>query len=375
MNEFKRYEDSERGKELSIENCQDKIEGWSKFLNEKLKLNSKNFIEQFSPNDKELLNTDVTVNMNRFYQEHGTEKIEKDNENIRTFEGYWIKKGSKSIRQYLDESKQNFTEDELIKIEKSYKKQGKRFWNSDADKKEADIILEKFNADKQKSTGILWEKAKTVLFNELLETNFIVVRASKHDDYNSGVDNIIINKSTGDAICAFDEINSEENSSFHEDKKNKVDTENKLGGATIEYGVTVKDSELVAKQFENIPIFTLRISEDSLVELLEALSFEDKGKEEENERIKIEIFEELLGSLEDQTKNLKQNENTESENILRKIEGIINEDLDPKIIEEVKDFFDPEQEQKEKKKFEENLNISETSFNLMRTIINNTKKK
>ncbi len=105
--------------------------------------------------------------------------------------------------------------DDTIMVESFQKSEGGPYMREDKefkkDKKKVKELEKKWHKEeKEKNFGELWEKAKTVILNKIIGTEFIVVRASKHDDYENGVDNIIINKETGNVVCAFDEVSAEE---------------------------------------------------------------------------------------------------------------------------------------------------------------------
>ena len=52
----------------------------------------------------------------------------------------------------------------------------------------------------------LTEMSLTLLLNKFLKKDFIVARASSYDDYNNGIDNVLIDKTSGEVLCGFDEV-------------------------------------------------------------------------------------------------------------------------------------------------------------------------
>ncbi|MEA2097945.1 MAG: hypothetical protein U9P70_02625 [Patescibacteria group bacterium] len=326
-------------------NLERKKDNWLKVLNESLELMSQNIIEKYPVTEKDLINKDGTLNQASFglKREGGlydTKTRKKHNKMTRNRERRWVERGEKSIEEYLLQSDKNFSKDEIDEILKKHSEENEIFWNSPDNQKAVDAILEQFNEDKQRTFGALWEKAKTVLCNELLGSDFIIVRAAKSDDYQNGIDNIIINKNNGNIVCAFDEISAKEESPLYEDKLDKVEFENKQGGVTIDYGITIKEGKIVKKQFNNIPILALRISLNKLINLLETISCTEENKKDENDKVKIDIFTELLNSLREQTDSLdeknimKDNENFISfHNSLDEMENTIKKNF-PNAIEE-----------------------------------------
>ena len=75
-------------------------------------------------------------------------------------------------------------------------------------------------------------------------------------------------------------------------------------GTRIRYGAIIENEKLVTTNFENVPVYTSRISPKSLFKLLEALSSKDTDKSENNDGIMIDVFEKLLNSLEAQNNEL-----------------------------------------------------------------------
>ena len=310
-----------------IENTSNDLErkkdNWLKVLNESLELISQNIIEEYPATEKDLINKDGTLNQASFglKREGGlydTKTRKKHNKMIRNREGRWAERGEKSIEEYLLQSDKNFSEDEIDEILKKHSEENETFWDSPDNQRAADAILEQFDEDKQRTFGALWEKAKTVLCNELLGSDFIIVRAAKSDDYRNGIDNIIINKNNGNIVCAFDEISAKEESSSYENKLDKVEFENKQGGVTIDYGITVEEGKIVKKQFNNIPILALRISLNKLINLLEIISCTDENEKEKNNKTKVDIFTGLLNSLREQTSTL------DEKDIMKNNENFIN---------------------------------------------------
>lgn len=156
--------------------------------------------------------------------------------------------------------------------------------------------LETWRADKSKNTSNITEMAITLVLHKFLKENFIVARASKHDDYNYGIDNVIIDKNTGSIICGFDEvIGLDEIHDGSEKKMKKVQNKLEHGGTAIKYGATVIDGKLVKQSFKNIPTFYLALSKLELGQLLV-----DLQKNDDNSEVAAKIFGQLINSLEEQ---------------------------------------------------------------------------
>ncbi|MFZ2310048.1 MAG: hypothetical protein WAW11_00700 [Patescibacteria group bacterium] len=156
--------------------------------------------------------------------------------------------------------------------------------------------LETWRADRSKNASNIAEMAVTLVLHKFLKDNFIVARASKYDDYNHGVDNVIIDKKTGSVICGFDEvIGLDESRDGSEKKMKKVKNSLERGGTAIKYGATVIDDKIVRQSFKNIPTFYLSLSKQELGQLLV-----DLQKNEDHSEVTTRIFSQLTNSLEEQ---------------------------------------------------------------------------
>ncbi|MGC9031686.1 MAG: hypothetical protein ACP5H7_02930, partial [Minisyncoccia bacterium] len=106
------------------------------------------------------------------------------------------------------------------------------------------------------NSGYILEILKTLLFNKYLNNDFIVVRSSNYDDYINKIDNIILNKKTGEIVCAFDEVASMSGEAFERKKKQVLDL-NKQGGVFLKYGFSLKENKIEKGSFENLTCFYL----------------------------------------------------------------------------------------------------------------------
>jgi hypothetical protein len=115
---------------------------------------------------------------------------------------------------------------------------------------------------KIKKTGEKLEMLKTAIFSKFLGEEFIVVRASLYDDIKNKVDNIILEKNSGNLVCALDEVESPFGQRY-EEKKEKVLSRNKTeGGIKLKYGFFLekdKDNKerIALGEISNVPLFYL----------------------------------------------------------------------------------------------------------------------
>ncbi len=155
--------------------------------------------------------------------------------------------------------------------------------------------LATWQRDKERNPANIAEMAITLVLHRFLKDRFIVARASKYDDYEHGVDNVIIDKETGVIICGFDEVIDFDYRTEENKKVKKVKNSLEHGGTEIKYGATVIDGELQRKSFRNIPTFYLSLFKKDLDKLLLSLQ-NNQGKSEES----MQIINKLVESLEEQ---------------------------------------------------------------------------
>ena len=95
-----------------------------------------------------------------------------------------------------------------------------------------------------KTEGEKLEMLKTAIFSKFLGKDFIVARSSLYDDVKNNIDNVILEKETGNLICALDEA-GESSGKGYEEKKTKVLERNRQeNGGSLKYGFKLeKDRE------------------------------------------------------------------------------------------------------------------------------------
>jgi len=162
--------------------------------------------------------------------------------------------------------------------------------------------------EKARSQSNLRELAITYLLTKKFQDKYIVVRSAKYDDYENGVDNLIMDKD-GHVVCTFDETIDKKGSDRTKDKEKKIIRKAQKGGITIRYGFTIKDGKLSKGEIRNIPGFNLKLSSQDTKELLAGLEYDpDKSLSDTEEK----IFTALMTDLEEQRKLLLKNLDTES---------------------------------------------------------------
>jgi len=153
-----------------------------------------------------------------------------------------------------------------------------------------------WRASQEKNPATLAEKSLTIALSDVLGDSYLVARASQYDDYNNGVDQVIIDKQTGRVLCGFDEVLSRDGSESSQKKEEKLQRSVQKGGARIKYGAAIKDGRLIRAKAENIPAFYLPVSKEELYQLLAS----QQAGGQPRQTAENQIFSKLLTSLRSQ---------------------------------------------------------------------------
>lgn len=148
---------------------------------------------------------------------------------------------------------------------------------------------------KEKDKNTKLEMLVTLIFRKVLGEDYLVMRASVYDDYANGVDNIIVNKKTGQIICAFDDVHDRKegeslaakNAKIIEKAKLKKDKKGRTvsGGTNLKYAVTTThDGKIMKASFSNIPIFYVAMVRQDLETAFSKIDWSnpDKASAEEH---------------------------------------------------------------------------------------------
>lgn len=174
---------------------------------------------------------------------------------------------------------------------------------------ESGKTLEQWQEDKEINPANLTEMALTLMLQRTLPERFMVVRPSTYDDYNNGFDQLIIDKTTGVAVCGIDEVIGLDGNKGPSKKEKKIKDKMLRGGVKAKYGVSVRNDSLSFKALQNLPAFYLSLEKDELVKLGESLEKETASEYEHN------LLSRLKESLSDQIESyssLNLNENLRS---------------------------------------------------------------
>lgn len=199
----------------------------------------------------------------------------------------------------------------------------------DAWSKEMGKSKETWLKDKEMNKSSLAETAITLLLDKALHDDFVICKSSKYDDYKHGVDNVILDKETGNIVCGFDDVLGHSGDDGGDKKKDKIRKIMERGGVNLKHGLGFQvDGSLETKELYNLPAFYLAISKEDLELLLENINNKEEGSIDEIEKNLILKF---INSMEDQLNNFNNdNLNTKLqvnilkfEKSLQKIKSII----------------------------------------------------
>lgn len=155
-------------------------------------------------------------------------------------------------------------------------------------------------SDREKNPATIAEMVTTLLFDKILSKQFIVVRASTHDDYENGADQLIIDKETGVTICGIDDaILGSSVKDDGEKKRIKIDRKMKNGGAQIKYGLTINNGDLERTSLNHVPIFYFNLEKKEMNEVLKHLGSEQIDMKE------FKVYARLVDSLKNQVNEYK----------------------------------------------------------------------
>lgn len=121
-------------------------------------------------------------------------------------------------------------------------------------KRSEDNVLQKEKNFKEADpVGELMEQAVTLAFNQFwFKSRLLKVRASRFDDINHQVDELIIDKKTGQVLAAVDDATSALT------KEGSVRNRFKFGDA-VKFGIAMKDGKFSKKELSKLPHFIIQI--------------------------------------------------------------------------------------------------------------------
>lgn len=159
-----------------------------------------------------------------------------------------------------------------------------------------------FSGENLQNLGEGFEMLATAIFAKNLGDQFIIARSSEFDDIFHKVDTILLDRETGNLICAFDEVGDTTGASY-ERKLTSIRDRNRKGGATLKYGIAMKiennKKEVVRSPAKNIPLFYIALSSDRIEKGIEEFAFDGQSDFEKK------LFEYFIATLDMQIKALE----------------------------------------------------------------------
>lgn len=142
----------------------------------------------------------------------------------------------------------------------------------ESDLKKVENLEKKFlNIEEKKNfiIGEIFEISKTLISNKIFK-NGLVFRTSKYDDYLNGVDEIFIDKKSGEVLAVIDTTTN----IFSKDADIIIDRI--INGAKIKYGLKIITEEnkrkiIWAKNLNNLPVLYLYLKKEKVNKLAEAI--------------------------------------------------------------------------------------------------------
>lgn len=152
------------------------------------------------------------------------------------------------------------------------------------DKREIERLEKKFKEEpgvnaEDLEIGEKRELLADAILHKFLKKDFIVARTSRYDDLKNHIDHLIIDRKTGETICAFDEGGP---------TKEALDV-NMEGGAKIKYGLNSTKGKVSRARLEKIPIFSLALGRESIKEAAKELN-PDPNRISEMEKKLFEFY-------------------------------------------------------------------------------------
>lgn len=232
----------------------------------------------------------------KFEEKNGVEKLRTFIESVSSElqkEGIPVNSDS---RINIDSFKEIYPTEEIEK-DKQFVEEKEKGWYGDLSEKEKEEEI-------LKSDGEKLELLKNSIFNKNLGSEFIITRSSRYDDIKNGVDNVLLERKTGNVICALDEVGDISGVEY-ERKKDKILERNRDNhGAKIKYGLSLKEEsgemKLKLGKVDNIPIFYIALSKSMISKAL--TNFNPSPEQSDFEK---KLFDYFISTLDSQVKGLE----------------------------------------------------------------------
>jgi len=181
-----------------------------------------------------------------------------------------------------------------------------------------------FHDGSEISSGEKLEMLKTIIMNKFIGKNFIVARSAAFDDLKNKIDNVILERSTGNLVCAVDDVREDAGNRKAEKEKRLFDRLREGKGNVLKYALSISTRGEVGagKKIFDIPVFHLALSRREIDEATARMSaVPDELTENENA-----IFEKFKTALKKQIADVREEFGTNLEKISNRkiVKNILN---------------------------------------------------
>ena len=135
-----------------------------------------------------------------------------------------------------------------------------------------DEILTRWRTETDFKDTRLVEMAVTACLSRALGKRWVVAGTTKYDDYKHGVDQVIVDRTTGQVVAAFDDFANTASSERKESKYQQVHESARKGGAKITFGFSFSVGKLIRRRLQHVPVFALETSKSEAVAALQEMS-------------------------------------------------------------------------------------------------------
>ena len=134
--------------------------------------------------------------------------------------------------------------------------------------REGQLNAEALRKERMMTDGEKLEMLAYALFCKYFGSDFVIARSSPHDDKVNGVDTIILEKATGNLVCAFDEVGATGGADYEKKQDLVRDHNVNGGGATLKYGFQLEkkngEKKIVPGAVTNVPLFYFALPKDRI---------------------------------------------------------------------------------------------------------------
>lgn len=144
------------------------------------------------------------------------------------------------------------------------------------------------------------EALTVIVLNKFLAEDFVIVRTSRYDDVLHKADTLILDRKSGEIVCALDEVEDIRGARFA-GKRDEVIKRNKGQGVEVKYGLELREDGIQPARRGNVPVFYFALPPEYLRSGVEEMK-PDVHEISDYER---KIFEAFVSLLDAETKMLQ----------------------------------------------------------------------